>query len=153
MGIRTLLRRTATGVAPSQVPPFAVAASTVRVPATLTPALRRATENLRRHLAPEQRPAGLTGADTPTAPRPGSAGHLGGTEPAAPGNARISLGRPRPWAGLARGYLTLVLALSPRPRPAAVTTTTDPLSERPDGSAPRRRRGRDRPAPGPDGAP
>ncbi|GAA4334221.1 hypothetical protein GCM10023086_65960 [Streptomyces venetus] len=152
MGIRTLLRRTATGVAPPQVPPFAVAASTVRVPATFTPALRRATEDLRRHLAPTRGPVGITGADTPTAPGPGMPAHLGDTE-AVPGNARASLSRPRPWAGLARGCLTLVLALSPRSRPAFVTTATGPLSGRPDGSAPRRRRGRDRPGPGPDGAP
>ncbi|WP_336621300.1 hypothetical protein [Streptomyces sp. DH10] len=60
MGIRTLLRRTAPGVALPPVPPFAAAASTVRVPAGLTTALRRTTADLRQRLAKGRWPAGPT---------------------------------------------------------------------------------------------
>ncbi|MEU6915610.1 hypothetical protein [Streptomyces olindensis] len=95
----------------------------------------------------------LTGP-TPAAPRPGNPGAPGRPgAPAAPGRS------PHSWAELARGYLTLVLALLPRPRPAHTTitvfiaTTDDLLSERPDGSAPSRRRGRNRRGPGPDATP
>ncbi|MCK8432424.1 hypothetical protein G3I77_05050 [Streptomyces sp. D2-8] len=65
----------------------------------------------------------------------------------------------RPWARLARDYLTLVLTLLPRPRPAHttitvyITTTDSALSERPGGSAPSRRQGQDRRGPEPDAAP
>ncbi|MEU0383826.1 hypothetical protein [Streptomyces chartreusis] len=183
MGIRTLLRRTAPGVALPPVPPFAAAASTIRVPAGLTAALRHTTAGLRRRLADGRRPAdptraaevpdatartgavdvtavpGLTGAGDVSA----ILGLTGGTAPAAqqPGSAD----RPRrsdhhgrtgrPWADLARSYLTLVLTLLPRPRPAHTTitvyiATTEPLSEWPTGSAPRHRRGQDRPGPGPE---
>ncbi|MER5829566.1 hypothetical protein ABT116_01805 [Streptomyces sp. NPDC002130] len=52
-------------------------------------------------------------------------------------------GKPsRPWARLARDYLTLVLTLLPRPRPAHttitvyITTADGVVSERPGGSAP-----------------
>ncbi|MFF7736781.1 MULTISPECIES: hypothetical protein [unclassified Streptomyces] len=51
MGIRTLLSRTASGVALPPVPAFEAAASTVRVPVTLTSALRHATADLRQRLA------------------------------------------------------------------------------------------------------
>ncbi|MFF9805252.1 hypothetical protein ACF1G5_09005 [Streptomyces coeruleorubidus] len=57
MGIRTLLRRTAPGVALPPVPPFSAAASTVRVPAGLITALRRTTADLRQRLAKGRRPA------------------------------------------------------------------------------------------------
>ncbi|MBR8641129.1 hypothetical protein KEF29_21900 [Streptomyces tuirus] len=141
-----------------QVPPFAVAASTVRVPVTVAAALRRATADLRQNLIDGRRPAGLTGADTLAARPPGNADHPV-TPEAAHGNADTPAGSPRPWAGLARGYLILVLVLRPhRPRPADsitvyIATTADPLSERPDGSTPRRRRGQDRPGPEPDATP
>ncbi|MFH9015781.1 hypothetical protein ACH4C6_30955 [Streptomyces sp. NPDC017943] len=52
MGIRTLLSRTAAGTAHASVPAFEAAASTVRVPFTLTAALSEATAGLRRRLAP-----------------------------------------------------------------------------------------------------
>ncbi|MYS88193.1 MULTISPECIES: hypothetical protein [Streptomyces] len=177
MGIRTFLRRRAPGVAPPPVPPFAAAASTVRVPATLTAVLRHTTAGLRRRLADRWRPAdptraaevpaatGRTGAVDVTAV-PGLTGagdvsavlgHTGGTAPAVrhPGGADRAGRTGRPWADLARSYLTLVLTLLPRPRPAHTTitvyiTTTEPLSERPTGSAPRHRRGQDRPGPGPE---
>ncbi|MFF5978343.1 hypothetical protein ACFY78_05750 [Streptomyces olindensis] len=95
----------------------------------------------------------LTGP-TPAALRPGNPAAPGwpGT-PTAPGRS------PHSWAELARGYLTLVLALLPRPRPAHTTitvfiaTTDDLLTERPDGSAPSRRRGRNRRGPEPDATP
>ncbi|MFC8144830.1 hypothetical protein ACFUKV_24315 [Streptomyces paradoxus] len=51
MGIRTLLRRTAPGVALPPAPAFEAAASTVRVPVTFTTALRHATADLRQRLA------------------------------------------------------------------------------------------------------
>ncbi|MFD5228172.1 hypothetical protein ACFWJ5_06475 [Streptomyces qaidamensis] len=63
MGIRTLLSRTAPGVARPPVPAFEAAASTVRVPVTFTSALRHATADLRQRLAPSRRrPTGA--ADT-----------------------------------------------------------------------------------------
>ncbi|MEU0243626.1 hypothetical protein ABZ192_04755 [Streptomyces sp. NPDC006235] len=171
------------------VPPFAVAASTVRVPAGLTTALRRTTADLRQRLAKGRRPAGPTSAAEASAATdrtrvgdvtalPGLTGTgdlsavtrltspddvaeiLGltsGTAPAAqhPGHADRPGRTGRPWADLARSYLTLVLTLLPRPRRPAHTTitvyiaTTAPLSERPTGSAPRHRGGQDRPGPGP----
>ncbi|MEU6178035.1 hypothetical protein [Streptomyces coeruleorubidus] len=62
MGIRTFLRRTAPGVALPPLPPFAAAASTIRVPATLTTALRHTTADLRKRLARGGRPTGPTRA-------------------------------------------------------------------------------------------
>jgi hypothetical protein len=59
--------------------------------------------------------------------------------PGAPGTQRKPS---RPWARLARDYLTLVLTLLPRPRPAHttitvyITTADGVVSERPGGSAP-----------------
>ncbi|MFD6168359.1 hypothetical protein [Streptomyces coeruleorubidus] len=193
MGIRTLLRRTAPGVALPPVQPFAAAASTVRVPAGLTTVLRRTTADLRQRLAKGRRPAdptraaeasaatGRTGAGDVTAlpgltgtgalpaltglTSPGDVSEIlgltGGTSPAArhPGHAERPGRTGRPWADLARSYLTLVLTLLPRPRRPAHTTitvyiaTTAPLSERPADSAPRRRHGQDRPGPGPDPGP
>ncbi|UOB13603.1 hypothetical protein MQE23_33130 [Streptomyces sp. HP-A2021] len=190
MGIRTLLRGTAPGVVLPPVPPFAVAASTVRVPAGLTTVLRRTTADLRQRLADGGRPAGLTRAavvpaatgrtgagdvtavpgvtgarDVSAVPGLAGAGDVsailgltGGPAPAAqqPGSAERRGRTGRPWADLARSYLTLVLTLLPRPRRPAHTTitvyitTTEPLSERPTGSAPRHRRGQDRPGPGPE---
>ncbi|CAL9320500.1 hypothetical protein ABZ568_25645 [Streptomyces olindensis] len=170
----------------TSVPVFAATASTVRVPTGLAAALHQATAGLRQHLTQGWRPTGPTGTAagpfgagptgaaagpfgtgptgtaalrpgidpsatpgltgrTPAAPRPGT--------PAAPGRT------PHPWAELARGYLTLVLALLPRPRPAHTTitvflaTTDGFLSERPDCSAPSRRRGRNRRGPEPDATP
>ncbi|MEU0894024.1 hypothetical protein [Streptomyces massasporeus] len=58
MGIRTLLSRTASGVALPPGPAFEAAASTVRVPVTFTSALRHATAGLRQRLAHGRRPAG-----------------------------------------------------------------------------------------------
>ncbi len=60
MGIRTLLRRTAPGVALPPVPPFAAAASTGRVPAGLTTGLRRTTADLRRRLTEVRWPTAPT---------------------------------------------------------------------------------------------
>ncbi|MFI6853594.1 hypothetical protein [Streptomyces sp. NPDC050416] len=190
MGIRTLLCRTAPGVALPPVPPFAAAASTVRVPAGLTTALRRTTADLRQRLAKGRRPAdptraaeasaatgrtgagdmtglpGLTGAGdlsaVPGLTSPDDVAEIlgltSGKAPAA--QHRGPADRPgrtgRPWADLARSYLTLVLTLLPRPRRPAHTTitvyiaTTAPLSERQTGSAPRHRGGQDRPGPGPE---
>ncbi|MES9619173.1 hypothetical protein ACPCBX_11090 [Streptomyces tuirus] len=64
MGIRTLLSRTASGVALPPGPAFEAAASTVRVPVTFTSALRHATADLRQRLARGRRPTGsvATGA-------------------------------------------------------------------------------------------
>ncbi|MGK5698022.1 hypothetical protein ACSNOJ_34950 [Streptomyces sp. URMC 128] len=160
------------------VPPFAAAASTVRVPAGLTAALRRATADLRQRLAKGRRPVdptraagaaaatGRTGAgDLPaitglTSPDDVAEilGLTSGTAAAAqhPGHADRPGRTGRPWADLARSYLTFVLTLLPRPRRPAHTTitvyiaTTAPLSERPTGSAPRHRGGQDRPGPGPE---
>jgi hypothetical protein len=180
-------------VALPPVPPFAAAASTVRVPAGLATALRRTTADLRQRLAKGRRPAdptraaeasaatGLTGAgDLPALPGLTGTGDLpaitgltgagdvseilgltGGTSPAAqyPGRAERPGRTGRPWADLARSYLTLVLTLLPRPRRPAHTTitvyiaTTAPLSGRPTGSAPRHRGGQDRPGPEPDATP
>ncbi|MFE7899604.1 hypothetical protein ACFU3E_19125 [Streptomyces sp. NPDC057424] len=68
MGIRTLLSRTAPGVARPPTPAIEAAASTVRVPVTFTTALRRATADLRQRLAVRgRRPTGsgdLTAATT-----------------------------------------------------------------------------------------
>jgi hypothetical protein len=91
--------------------------------------------------------AGLSG-DTGTVP-------AGARPPCAPKTP----GKPsRPWARVARDYLTLVLTLLPRPRPAHTTitvyiTTDSTLSERPGGSAASRRQGQDRWGPEPDAAP
>ncbi|PNG17278.1 hypothetical protein C1J00_37390, partial [Streptomyces cahuitamycinicus] len=76
MGIRTLLRRTASGVALPQVPAFEAAASTVRVPVTFTSALRHATADLQQSLATRRRePTGPadTGALTAATVLPGAA--------------------------------------------------------------------------------
>ncbi|MFD9979874.1 hypothetical protein ACFWZJ_05700 [Streptomyces massasporeus] len=87
MGIRTLLSRTASGVALPPGPAFEAAASTVRVPVTFTSALRHATADLRQRLARGRRNTGsadpgaliavaaLAGADDLTA-----APALAGTE-------------------------------------------------------------------------
>ncbi|MFF5962380.1 hypothetical protein ACFY64_01295 [Streptomyces collinus] len=103
--------------------------------------------------------AGVIGADhTATVAGPSTVtGH-------APAGARPSCTpdppgkRSRPWARLARDYLTLVLTLLPRLRPAHTTitvyiTTDSTLSERPGGSAPPRRQGQDRWGPESDAAP
>ncbi|MFD5157465.1 hypothetical protein ACFWMJ_05240 [Streptomyces hawaiiensis] len=67
MGIRTLLSRTAPGVALPPVPAFEAAASTVRVPVTFSTALRHATADLRQRLtARGRRPASADTGD-PTA--------------------------------------------------------------------------------------
>ncbi|MFJ4279857.1 hypothetical protein [Streptomyces massasporeus] len=58
MGIRTLLSRTASGVALPPGPAFEAAASTVRVPVTFTSALRHATADLRQRLTRGRRPTG-----------------------------------------------------------------------------------------------
>ncbi|WP_369196297.1 hypothetical protein [Streptomyces djakartensis] len=231
MGIRTLLSRTAAGAAHASVPAVEAAASTVRVPFTLTTALREATAGLRQRLAPGGRPAGpartgalattpgITGAlattpgitgprdlaallglddpgdlpaalgltdqgdltaalgltgpacDRPAAFAPhgatGPSGPPGRTpggtpaaarHPARPPRTRTARGGlDRPWTRRARDYLTYVLALLPRPRPAHTTTITvyittpgGPLGQRPDGSAPHRRRGQDPQGPEPD---
>ncbi|MFI6805983.1 hypothetical protein ACIBO6_13340 [Streptomyces luteogriseus] len=230
MGIRTLLSRTAPGMALPPVPAFEAAASTVRVPVTFTSALRHATADLRQRLTTGgRRPTGSadTGVLTAAAALPGAhdptaAPALDGTDALAaltglagtdalsaltgladtdalaaltgtdalaalaavigvdgtptvsgptavtgdvPTESRLPCtpeppGRPsRPWARLARDYLALVLTLLPRPRPAHttitvyITTTDSVLSERPGGSAPSRRQGRDRRGPEPDAAP
>ncbi|MEU0583402.1 hypothetical protein [Streptomyces sp. NPDC006132] len=165
MGIRTLLSRSAPGVelppaAPiASVPVFAATASTLRVPTGLSAALRQATANLRQHLA--HTPGGTAATPgpgtpdrTPDAPNRTPAAQPPG-RPHAPGRRT-----PHPWAELARAYLTLVLALLPRPGPAThptITvfnaTTDDLLSERPNGSAPSRRRRRDGRGPEPDATP
>ncbi|MET9817810.1 hypothetical protein [Streptomyces sp. NPDC006355] len=161
MGIRTLLSRSAPGVEPppaapiASVPVFAATASTLRVPTGLSTTLRQATANLRRHLA--HAPGGTaatSGPATPDAPNRTPAAQPPG-RPHAPGRRT-----PHPWAELARAYVTLVIALLPRPGPATHTTITvfnattdDLLSERPDGSAPSRRRRRDGRGPEPDATP
>ncbi len=157
MGIRTLLSRTAPGLAPPPVPVFAADASTLRVPVTLTTALRHKTADLQNHLALGRRPTDSAGpGDLPAATDPARPGAPSGS-PETPGETGRTSPR-RAWSDRARGYLTLVLTLLPRPRPAHTTitvyiATTEPLSERPDGSAPHRRRGQDRPGPEPDAAP
>ncbi|MFC9509738.1 hypothetical protein [Streptomyces sp. NPDC057002] len=204
MGIRTLLSRTAPGVALPPASAFAADASTLRVPVPLTAALRHATADLRQRLARGRRPADpagagsgsgvtgsigtgdlsavtdpqtvtgidcvgdlpavpcLTGRTPTTGPHPGSAGHPGSADrpgnPDSPGTPKAPARTSRPWADRARGYLSLVLTLLPRPRPAHTTitvyiATTEPLSERPDGSAPYRRHGQDRRGPEPGAAP
>ncbi|MEV3969962.1 hypothetical protein AB0K68_17705 [Streptomyces sp. NPDC050698] len=178
MGIRTFLSRTAPGVALTPVPVSEAAASTVRVPVPFTTALRHTTADLRQRLLAHGRrttgPSGTVnagatspviatgavagtgaGRDTDTAPTP----RCGDPRtPDAPGKLC------RPWARLARAYLTLALTRLPRPRtrprsrPAHTTitvyiTTADSLlSERPGGSAPSRRPGQSRPGPEPDAA-
>ncbi|MFF8874063.1 hypothetical protein [Streptomyces massasporeus] len=67
MGIRTLLSRTASGVALPPGPAFEAAASTVRVPVTFTSALRHATADLRQRLARGRRPTGPAGPAALTA--------------------------------------------------------------------------------------
>ncbi len=114
-------------------------------------------------LAGTEVPAALTGligaGTTPTGTGPHVVtGHVPtGVRPS--GTSGIP-GRPsRPWARLARGYLTLVRTLLPRPHPAHttitvyITTTDSVLSERPGGSAPQRRQGQDRWGPEPDATP
>ncbi|QCD55299.1 hypothetical protein [Streptomyces hawaiiensis] len=77
MGIRTLLSRTAPGVALPPVPAFEAAASTVRVPVTFSTALRHATADLRQRLtARGRRPAADTGDPTVAPALPGGAGGL-----------------------------------------------------------------------------
>ncbi|MFD5949981.1 hypothetical protein ACFWAZ_31845 [Streptomyces collinus] len=103
--------------------------------------------------------AGVIGADD-TLTVAGLSG-VSGTVPAGarPPCAPKTPGKPsRPWARVARDYLTLVLTLLPRPRPAHTTitvyiTTDSTLSERPGGSAASRRQGQDRWGPEPDAAP
>ncbi|WP_328337891.1 hypothetical protein OG873_10155 [Streptomyces violaceus] len=160
MGIRTLLSRTAPGVAlPPPVRVYAADASTLRVPAALTTALRRPTADLRNRLAIGRRPtdsAGPGGLPTTGPTSPSDTGDLSGG-PETPGETGRTAPR-RAWADRARGYLTLVLTLLPRPRPAHTTitvyiATTEPLSEWPDGSAPYRRHGQDRRGPEPGAAP
>ncbi|MFF4980112.1 hypothetical protein ACFY3O_08580 [Streptomyces sp. NPDC001046] len=74
MGIRTLLKRTAAGTAHPPVPAFEAAASTVRVPFTLTAAVREATADLRQRLTRGGRSADPARADGgPTGP-PGITG-------------------------------------------------------------------------------
>ncbi|GHD26482.1 hypothetical protein GCM10010313_65350 [Streptomyces violarus] len=156
MGIRTLLSRTAPGVALPPVRGYAAGASTLRVPATLTTALRRTTTDLRNRMALGRRAtdsAGPGGLPTTGPTSPSETGDLPGS-PETPGETAPR----RAWADRARGYLTLVLTLLPRPRPAHTTitvyiVTTEPLSERPDGSAPYRRHGQDRRGPEPGAAP
>ncbi|MEU2746310.1 hypothetical protein ABZ613_08435 [Streptomyces collinus] len=103
--------------------------------------------------------AGVIGADDTLTVAGLSA--VTGTVPAGarPPCAPKTPGKPsRPWARVARDYLTLVLTLLPRPRPAHTTitvyiTTDSTLSERPGGSAASRRQGQDRWGPEPDAAP
>ncbi|GAA4550477.1 hypothetical protein [Streptomyces collinus] len=102
---------------------------------------------------------GVIGADN-TLTVAGPSG-VTGTVPAGarPPCAPKTPGKPsRPWARVARDYLTLVLTLLPRPRPAHTTitvyiTTDSTLSGRPGGSAASRRQGQDRWGPEPDAAP
>ncbi|WP_329329396.1 hypothetical protein [Streptomyces luteogriseus] len=75
MGIRTLLSRTAPGVALPPVQAFEAAASTVRVPVTFTSALRHATADLRQRLTTRgRRPTGSadTGVLTAATALPGA---------------------------------------------------------------------------------
>jgi hypothetical protein len=130
MGIRLLHHRTAPAQASADgpaclplppVPAFALGASTARIPATVATALRHTAADLRRRLVRRDRTAVRT-SETP---------------------AWLL------WAGLARGYLALALTLLPRSRPGHTVTVfiaaPAPVSARPDGSAPHRRR------PGPQG--
>ncbi|MEU6569370.1 MULTISPECIES: hypothetical protein [Streptomyces] len=110
------------------VPALAPDASTGRIPATLTTALRRTATGLGRRLARGDR---ATATPTPT-PREAPAWRL--------------------WADLARGYLSLALTLVPRPRPARTLTVfvaADTVSGPPGGPAPHRPGRRER---GPDAA-
>ncbi|WP_432116747.1 hypothetical protein [Streptomyces sp. bgisy032] len=164
MGIRTLLSRTASGVAPRTVPVFADDASTIRVPGTLTTGLRRVTADLRSRLPHRERPAGPTvTGPTATGPPVTASTATGLTRGAAPSGAvdparasGMTRNPGKPWADLARGCLTLVLTLLPRPRPAHTTITVyiatsfDALSGPLNGSAPHRRDGRDHRGPEPD---
>ncbi|MGC9496639.1 hypothetical protein [Streptomyces sp. WG7] len=124
MGIRMLHHRTTPARARTdgparvpflRVPVVAPGASTGRIPATVTTALRRTAAGLRRGLA-HRNPA--------TAPPRGTPARS-------------------PWADLARGYLALALTLLPRSRPAHTFTVfvanADTLSARPGGPAPYRR--------------
>ncbi|MFC9127326.1 hypothetical protein ACFT4A_10820 [Streptomyces sp. NPDC057099] len=152
MGIRTLLGRTAPGVALPPVRFYAADSSTLRVPATLATTLRRTTADLRNRLPFGRRPTDSTGLPTALS----ETGDLPGS-PETPGETGSATPR-RAWSDRARGYLTLVLTLLPRPRPAHTTITVyiatiEPLSERPDGSAPYRRHGQDRRGPEPGAAP
>ncbi|MFG2808412.1 hypothetical protein ACLQ2D_09670 [Streptomyces sp. DT199] len=67
MGIRTLLSRTASGVALPPGQAFEAAASTVRVPVTFTSALRHATADLRQRLGRGRRPTGPAALTAATA--------------------------------------------------------------------------------------
>ncbi|MGW0290241.1 hypothetical protein [Streptomyces tuirus] len=87
MGIRTLLSRTASGVALPPGSAFEAAASTVRVPVTFTSALRHATADLRQRLARGRRPTGpadtgalIAAAVLPSADDLTAAPALAGTE-------------------------------------------------------------------------
>ncbi|GAA3958030.1 hypothetical protein GCM10022384_08720 [Streptomyces marokkonensis] len=124
MGIRMLHHRTTPARASTdgparvpflRVPVVAPDASTGRVPATVTTALRRTAAELRRGLA-HRDPTAATRRETPA----------------------WSM-----WADLARGYLALALTLLPRSRPAHTFTVfvapDDTLSGRPGGPAPHRR--------------
>ncbi len=123
MGIRMLHHRTTPARASTDgparvpllpVPALAPDASTGRIPATLTTALRRTATGLRRRLA-RRDPETVTPRETPAW---------------------------RLWADLARGYLSLALSRVPRPRPARTFTvfvaTADTLSGRPGGPTPYR---------------
>ncbi|MFH9572868.1 hypothetical protein [Streptomyces sp. NPDC017230] len=97
-----------------RVPVVAPGASTGRIPATVTTALRRTAADLRRRLA-HRDPTAATSRETPAW---------------------------RLWADLARGYLALALTLLPRSRPAHTFTVfvapADTLSAGPGGPAPYR---------------
>ncbi|MEU2896728.1 hypothetical protein ACWC4E_20130 [Streptomyces sp. NPDC001273] len=141
MGIRMLHRTAAPpradadGPTPKAFPPvpvFAAAASTARIPVTLTTALRNATADLGRRVTAGRR----RGDRTPTGEQPPW----------------------RLWAELARAYLTLVVTLLPRPRPVRTVTVfvaaSDTLSVRPYGPAAAYRRPQSPPWPGwPDATP
>ncbi|MFB7932315.1 hypothetical protein ACFC4C_24775 [Streptomyces sp. NPDC056039] len=156
MGIRTLLGRTAPGMALAPVRVYAVDASTLRVPETLAMALRRTEADLRSRLAFGRRPTDSADPGGLPTTGPSETGDLPGS-PETPGETGGATTR-RAWADRARGYLSLVLTLLPRPRPAHTTitvyiATSEPLSERPDGSAPYRRHGQNHRGPEPDAAP
>ncbi|MFI8087633.1 hypothetical protein ACIF9R_04835 [Streptomyces sp. NPDC086080] len=141
MGIRMLHRTAAPPRADADGPPlkafppapvFAAAASTARIPVTLTTALRHATADLGRRLTAGRRP-----------------------------DDRTSTGERAPWrlwAELARARLTLVVTLLSRPRPVRTVTVfvaaSDTLSVRPYGPAAAYRRPQGPPWPGrPDATP
>lgn len=141
MGIRMLHRTAAPpradadGPTPKAFPPvpvFAAAASTARIPVTLSTALRNATADLGRRVTAGRR----RGDRTRTGEQPPW----------------------RLWAELARAYLTLVVTLLPRPRPVRTVTVfvaaSDTLSVRPYGPAAAYRRPQRPPWPGwPDATP